>query len=51
MKDFRINLPKTILDRASLLFKKVNDGGRLRGRPNEAVTAACLYISCRLTNP
>jgi len=43
----RINLPKTILDRASLLFKKVNDGGRLRGRPNEAVTAACLYISCR----
>ena len=49
MKDFRINLPKTILDRASLLFKKVNDGGRLRGRPNEAVTAACLYISCRLT--
>ena len=51
MKDFRINLPKTILDRASLLFKKVNDGGRLRGRPNEAVTAACLYISCRLTSP
>ena len=51
MKDFRINLPKTILDRASLLFKKVNDGGRLRGRPNEAVTAACLYISCRLTIP
>lgn len=43
----RINLPKTILDRASLLFKKINDGGRMRGRSNEAIAAACLYIACR----
>ena len=33
----RINLPKTIVDRASLLFKKINDGGRMRGRSNEAI--------------
>merc|ERR1719222_1853038 len=43
----RINLPKTIVDRASLLFKKINDGGRMRGRSNEAISAACLYIACR----
>jgi len=43
----RINLPKTIVDRASLLFKKINDGGRMRGRSNEAIAAACLYIACR----
>ena len=46
-QDCRINLPKTIVDRASLLFKKINDGGRMRGRSNEAIAAACLYIACR----
>ncbi len=43
----RINLPRTIMDRANTLFKMVHDGHKLKGRSNEAIAAACLYISCR----
>ena len=34
-------------DRANALFKKVHDGKNLRGRSNDAIAAACLYIACR----
>ena len=43
----RINLPKTITDRANTLFKMVHDGRNLKGRANEAIASACLYIACR----
>lgn len=43
----RINLPRTIVDRANQLFKMVSDGKFLKGRSNDAIAAACLYISCR----
>ena len=43
----RINLPRTITDRANALFKKVHDGRSLRGRSNDAIASACLYIACR----
>jgi transcription initiation factor TFIIB len=43
----RINLPKSISDRANSLFKMVHDGRSLKGRSNEAISAACLYIACR----
>ncbi|KAG1650709.1 Transcription initiation factor IIB [Nymphon striatum] len=43
----RINLPKTITDRANNLFKQVHDGKTLRGRCNDAIASACLYIACR----
>jgi len=43
----RINLPKTIVDRANLLFKQVHDGKTLKGRSNDAIASACLYIACR----
>ncbi|XP_071499191.1 transcription initiation factor IIB-like [Diadema setosum] len=43
----RINLPKTIVDRASALFKQVNDQRTLRGRSNDAIAASSLYIACR----
>jgi len=43
----RINLPKTIVDRANVLFKMVADGKNLKGRSNDAIAAACLYIACR----
>lgn len=29
------------------LFKMVHDGKNLKGRSNEAIAAACLYIACR----
>ncbi|KAI1303211.1 Transcription initiation factor IIB [Halotydeus destructor] len=43
----RINLPKTLQDRANLLFKQVHDGKTLKGRGNDAIASACLYIACR----
>lgn len=43
----RINLPKTITDRANNLFKMVHDGKNLKGRSNDAIASACLYIACR----
>ena len=43
----RINLPRTITDRANVLFKMVYEGRNLKGRSNSAIAAACLYIACR----
>jgi len=43
----RINLPRTITDKANLLFKTVYEGRMLKGRANAAIAAACLYIACR----
>jgi len=43
----RINSPRTIVDRANALFKQVHDGKNLRGRANDAIASACLYIACR----
>lgn len=43
----RINLPKSIADRANNLFKQVHDGRNLKGRANDAIASACLYIACR----
>ena len=33
--------------RANNLFKMVHDGRNLRGRANDAVASACMYIACR----
>ena len=38
----RINLAKTIVDRANNLFKQVHDGKNLKGRANDAIASACL---------
>ncbi|XP_057325924.1 transcription initiation factor IIB [Microplitis mediator] len=43
----RINLQKVIVDRAEALFKQVHDGKNLKGRSNDAIASACLYIACR----
>jgi len=43
----KINLPKTIVDRANVLFKQVHDGKNLKGRSNDAIASASLYIACR----
>ena len=44
----RINLPRTITDRANALFKKVHDGKNLRGRSNDAISSG--RISIKLKN-
>jgi len=43
----RINLAKSISDRANSLFTMVHNARNLKGRSNEAISAACLYIACR----
>ena len=43
----RINLTTSIVSRAKELFKQVHDGKNLKGRSNDAVASACLYIACR----
>lgn len=44
----RISLPQSIIDRASELFKHIDDIKTLRGRSTDGVIAASLYIACRL---
>ncbi|XP_050258257.1 transcription initiation factor IIB-2-like [Quercus robur] len=46
----RLGLVTTIKDRASEIYKKVEDQKPLRGRNQEAIVAACLYIACRQEN-
>lgn len=43
----RINLPRNIVDRSNKLFKQVYESKSLKGRANDAISAACLYIACR----
>lgn len=43
----RVSMSKTIVDRANNLFKQVHDGKNLKGRANDAIASACLYIACR----
>ncbi|XP_076455472.1 transcription initiation factor IIB-like [Babylonia areolata] len=43
----RLQLPKMIADRASTLFKQVHEGKALKGRSNDAIASACMYIACR----
>jgi transcription initiation factor TFIIB len=43
----KLNLPRIIVDRCNALFKQVHEEKHLKGRANDAVAAACLYIACR----
>lgn len=43
----RLNLPKMVADRGNVLFKQVNETKSLKGRSNDAVCSACMYIACR----
>ncbi|KAJ7531038.1 hypothetical protein O6H91_14G029900 [Diphasiastrum complanatum] len=43
----RLGLVSTIKDRADEIYKKVEDLKSIRGRSQDAILAACLYIACR----
>ncbi|ESN95389.1 hypothetical protein HELRODRAFT_185984 [Helobdella robusta] len=43
----RLNLPKMIADRANTIFKQVHVSKSLKGRSNDAISSACMYIACR----
>ncbi|KAB5524893.1 hypothetical protein DKX38_022642 [Salix brachista] len=46
----RLGLVTTIKDRANEIYKKVEDQKPLKGRNQDAILAACLYIACRQEN-
>lgn len=43
----RLGLVATIKDRANEIYKKVEDQKPLRGRNQDAILGACIYIACR----
>uniref|UniRef100_A0A0L8GCL9 Transcription initiation factor IIB n=2 Tax=Octopus bimaculoides TaxID=37653 RepID=A0A0L8GCL9_OCTBM len=43
----RLNLPTMIADQANTLFKQVHESKSLKGRANDAIASACMYIACR----
>ncbi|CAL9148382.1 transcription initiation factor IIB [Musa acuminata AAA Group] len=43
----RLGLVATIKDRANEIYKKIEDLKSIRGRNQDAILAACLYIACR----
>lgn len=43
----QFSLPKTISDIAKQLYKRADEEKLLRGKPGEAVIAACIFIACR----
>lgn len=43
----QFSLPKTIADIAKQLYKRSDEEKLLRGKPLEAVIAACIFIACR----
>ena len=42
-----IGLSRIVMDSAKQSFKKVDDEKLLRGKSNECIIAACIYIACR----
>jgi len=43
----QFSLPKTISDIAKQVYKRSDEEKLLRGKPMEAVVAACIFIACR----
>lgn len=43
----RIGLPRMIADRAKQLYKLVEDEGLTKGKVNDGIIAACIYVACR----
>lgn len=44
---FSVNAVFALQDRTNNLFKQVYEQKSLKGRANDAIASACLYIACR----
>lgn len=42
-----ISLPKSIVDTSKQLFKRVDEEKLLKGKNQDAIIAACIFIACR----
>jgi transcription initiation factor TFIIB len=43
----RISLPKKVADTAKQYFKTIEEKKLARGKSNEGMIAACIYVACR----
>lgn len=43
----RLNASRSVVERAQTIFKTVQEGNLLKGRPSDAIAAACLHLACR----
>ena len=43
----KLALSDTVIERASLFYRKASEKGLIRGRTVKSIAAACLYASCR----
>ncbi|MFB5609590.1 MAG: transcription initiation factor IIB family protein [Nitrosarchaeum sp.] len=43
----KLGLSDTVIERASLFYRKASEKGLVRGRTIKGIAAACLYASCR----
>jgi len=43
----KIGLSDTVIERASLFYRKASEKGLIRGRTVKGIAAACLYASCK----
>ncbi|KAJ3690728.1 hypothetical protein LUZ61_019892 [Rhynchospora tenuis] len=46
----RLGLVNTIKDRANELYKRLDENKSVKGRNQDAIVAACIYIACRQEN-
>jgi len=46
----QLDISKSLREHAGLLYRKAVDNGVCRGRSIEGVSAACVYVSCRMQN-
>ena len=42
-----LNLPRNVLETASIIYRKVAKSGGVRGRPIQGISAAAIYVACR----
>ena len=45
-----LNLGDVIKEESKILFKKIDEQKNLKGRPQQAIISACVFISCRKKN-
>ncbi|KAJ3194098.1 transcription initiation factor IIB [Irineochytrium annulatum] len=46
----KMGVGKVVVDSAKQIFKRVEDDKILKGKPNESVMAACIYLACRFNH-
>ena len=47
---YKLNLPKNVLETASVLYRRIVKQRRIRGRSIQGVAAASIYMACRQCN-